>query len=57
MRNLEGEGDKGKEDFLHKSHVIMQYILHKDKFDPKTKVERWIWLLDQSRGAKMPIFL
>ena len=25
LRNLEGKGDKGKEDFLHKSHVIMEY--------------------------------
>jgi hypothetical protein len=23
--NLEGEGAKGKEDFLHKSHIIMEY--------------------------------
>ena len=25
LRNLEGEGDKGKKDLLHESHVIMEY--------------------------------
>ena len=25
LSNLEGEGDKGKEDFLHKSNVIIKY--------------------------------
>jgi hypothetical protein len=25
LRNLEGEGAKGKDDFLHISHVIMEY--------------------------------
>ena len=25
LRNLEGEGDQGKVNFLHKSHVIMKY--------------------------------
>ena len=25
LKNLEGEGEKGKKDFLHKSHIIMEY--------------------------------
>ena len=25
LRNLDGEGDKGKEDLLHKCYVIMEY--------------------------------
>jgi len=25
LRNLEGEGSKGKEEFLHKYHVIVKY--------------------------------
>ena len=27
LKNLEGEGDMGKEDFLQKSHVVVEYML------------------------------
>ena len=55
LRNLEGGGDKGKEGFLHKSHVIIEYNIAQgwvwserlywhiwklwDKFDPHIKIE------------------
>jgi hypothetical protein len=29
LRNLEEEGHKGKEKFLHKSHVIVEYDIAK----------------------------
>ena len=43
LRNLEGKGDKGKEDFLHKSHVIMEYNIAQGLVGPKTKVEGLYW--------------
>ena len=43
MRNLEGEGDKLKVDFLYKSHVDKSIIQHKDEFDSKIKVEELYW--------------
>ena len=43
MRNLEGEEDNGKEDFLHKSHVIMEYNIAQGLVGPKTKVEGLYW--------------
>ena len=35
----------GKKDFLHLSHVIMEYNIyqHKDRYDPKMKVEGLYW--------------
>ena len=38
LSNLEGEGDKGKEDFLHKSHVIIGY----------NTTQGWIWPKNES---------
>jgi len=43
LRNLEGEEDNGKEDFLHKSHVIMEYNIAQGLVGPKTKVEGLYW--------------
>ena len=43
MSNLEGEGDKGKEDFLHKYHVIMEYNIAQGLVGPKMKVEGLYW--------------
>ena len=33
LRNLEKEEDKGKEDFLHKYHIIMKYKI----------AQGWVW--------------
>ena len=53
MRNLDGEGDKGKEDLLHKCYVIMEYNIAQGWVWPKNKswgtilaylkVEGWTW--------------
>ena len=41
LRNLEGEGDKGKEDFLHESHIIMEYNI----------AQGWVWPKNKSWGT------
>jgi len=65
LRNLEGEGDKGKDDLLHKSHVIIEYNIVQGWVWPKNesletilaylKVEGWTWPRDQSWGTKTTI--
>ena len=56
LRNLEGEGDKGKKDLLHESHVIMEYNIAQRWVWPKNKIWETILVFLKVEGGTWCLF-